>query len=464
MCRNSRRLLACPDEIGVMVEWQLNVSTQTHHLREVRNTEACTGDMLCRHGQDVWQSELWDPLYTQEFSIPHPSPASGNYASPPSGVYCADFCTDTFVPPRYYEFVHSCQPSPINECLRGTSNCHADAFCIEPPGGVGFECQCDERFFVTGARGTGCIHSGIQLVFNMVGTVLGGAGALDYEQNFANMVQARLDILSFFVDNHYVKTKSPSATTPTEGQLLEGEEARARQELVDLLLEGVFLHNIEMIQAAITDASSSFQGRSLWRVTVRFPSDHIDISTFVSTTIFTQAAVWESILNSSTQYSIHTGSRCANDMQRGCAGSEGCVDGDVCVAGYPEIDMQILSTGGAASPIQVEASGLEIKSVQFDEVHASFKIRVRFNDAIANVMNVLYVSRVSNPLTAESIGTFNPEDFPCQPAGEGPLRQLFDSTGTSLPRACPPTPLRYRKRVKNARGHVGYYCSYFENG
>jgi len=268
----------------------------------------------------------------------------------------------------------------------------------------------------------------------MVGTVLGGAGALDYEKNFANMVRTRLELMSFFVDNQYVV--SPNARAQTGRRLLEEAGARARQELLELLLEGVVAHNIEMLVAGITDASSPFQGRSLWRVTVRFPSDHVDISTFVSTTIFAQPAVWESIFNSSTQYSMHTVSRCANDMERGCSDSEGCLDGADCVAGHPEIDMQILSTGGAASPIHVEASGLEVKSVQFDAVQASFKIRVRFNDAAADVMNVLYVSRVSNPFTVESIGTFNPEDFPCQSAGEGPLRQLFDSTGQSLARPC----------------------------
>jgi len=303
--------------------------------------------MLCKYGRDVWQSELWAPLYPQQ------SLRESGYAVPPSGVYCADFCMDTFAPPLFYEFAtESCQLMTINECLRGTSSCHADAFCIEPPNGVGFECRCDDNFFVTASAGTGCIQSGIQFVFHVVGTVLGGAGALDYEQNFANILRARLELMRFFIDNSYVE--SPD-TRARPGRALLQENAQER--LLQLLVEGVARHNIEMLLAGITDANSLFQGRSLWRVTLRFPSDHVDISTFVSTTIFNEAGVWNSVFNSSSQYQIHTVSRCANDWDRECVGNQDCLEGASCLTARPNIDMQILSAGGVSAPISVWTRG-----------------------------------------------------------------------------------------------------------
>jgi len=128
MCRNSRRQLQFPHELGTMVEWRTNATTNARYLDDLELNEACTGDLLCTQG-DVWQREVWSPLYG--------GLDTAGYIVPPAGVYCADFCSATFLAPRHYEFAGDCQLTPINECQRGTSACHTSAVCIEPEDGVG---------------------------------------------------------------------------------------------------------------------------------------------------------------------------------------------------------------------------------------------------------------------------------------------------------------------------------------
>jgi len=189
---------------------------------------------------------------------------------------------------------------------------------------------------------------------------------------------------------------------------------------------------------AIVD-EGSFLGRSLWRFNVRLPSDHVDLSTFMSTSIFIEESVWNNVFNNSMFYAIHTAGKCANNREKVCTENDNCLDMSTCITRRPNINMEIMATGGAAVPLQVEDSRLEIKLVEYDAMQASFEMRLRFNNEIANVMNV----HVSEPLTAEAVATFNSDQFPCQPPGDGFVKQLFDNTGDFLCARSLPSPLRF---------------------
>jgi len=127
MCYNSlRSTLSDATAIGVKVSWSTaNPST----LTPTAIPESCTAEQICKQDTIAWQPGLWEAVYNRSSA-----------QLPPAGFYCATFCEETFEAPPGHEFKNSCQPRPVDECIRGLTTCDKNAYCLEPPDGIGYSC------------------------------------------------------------------------------------------------------------------------------------------------------------------------------------------------------------------------------------------------------------------------------------------------------------------------------------
>jgi len=146
MCYSSLRS-SDATAVGTLVKWDLSTDSGTHSnvLRVLAAPERCTGGNICQY-QHKWQPEIWAAVYGNSTS---------NAGLPPAGYYCSRFCQETFTPPPGYEFDRSCQPTPVNECIRGLTTCDSNAYCLEPPDGIGYACRCDPDFSYQDCRARG---------------------------------------------------------------------------------------------------------------------------------------------------------------------------------------------------------------------------------------------------------------------------------------------------------------------
>jgi streptogramin lyase len=149
-----------------MAEWVTNTSTGIKTLVVSSVDEFCTLDDICVQDANAWDPDYW---WTTAYS-------GGNIlreSLAPGGFYCKEFCADTFSPPKFYEFSDGCTPTGRDECSRGESTCDVNAYCKEPADQVGFECECDEKYFVSTIDGAACATSGVEMEFQMGGMILG---------------------------------------------------------------------------------------------------------------------------------------------------------------------------------------------------------------------------------------------------------------------------------------------------
>ena len=126
---------------GKMAEWVTNTSTGIKTLVVSSVDEFCTLDDICVQDANAWDPDYWWTTAYTGGNILRESLA-------PGGFYCKEFCADTFSPPKFYEFSDNCTPTGRDECSRGESTCDVNAYCKEPADQVGFECECDEKYFV----------------------------------------------------------------------------------------------------------------------------------------------------------------------------------------------------------------------------------------------------------------------------------------------------------------------------
>ena len=206
-----------------------------------------------------------------------------------------------------------------------------------------------------------------------------------------------------------------------------------------LLQEGVIDYPVENVGGAIV--SGPFAGRSLWRVILRFPTSQVDMAAVATGSIFDSSLFWNSVLASENVIQMNTVQRCENDRRVTCNTDADCIGAARCMLDRPDIEMEIKSEGGATAPLQVTSSGADVLSVDYDMMEAAFKIRMRYDSTIKNVINSVFLSHITSPASTTEMATFNNDEFPCLPMGVGQFQQQRENSGTPslccfLPPAC----------------------------
>ena len=357
MCDSSVRHPDRANEIGNVVKWTNNASyfnnsnsssviaTSFPTLIMLATTETCTGDKICRY--DIWQADLWAPLYAVGANDAGIVPTF----IPPRGYYCARFCQETFPEPPGYEFKNGCYPTPKARCVRGLTDCDSNADCLETNEAPGYTCRCDASFFVSGASGTKCDRSGIELILNLT---VSGVDKTQNDKRHSATIARDVLIRHLFVLG-YIKN---SSSTPS------------------LIIEGVVDYPVELINSATS------QGGSLWRIILRIPRDHANTTKFETGGLFSESDSLNSLFES-LETAVPNAYRCSNQRQRPCSHDMDCasveVDDGMCIL-MPDVSVRFLSAGGSTSALSVTATGFgsSIMSVDYDASYAAFRVRIRF--------------------------------------------------------------------------------------
>ena len=390
MCYASLRSSA--SVLGNKVTWQGDIA-DGGYLEVLPASEGCVTAQFCDISADMWDPAVWLSAYENN--------TEPNITLPTAGFYCTSFCRETFLAPKHYEFRDSCKPVPIDECARGTANCAQNAYCEEPADNVGYSCKCNERSFVYWGGGTGCFESGVEIVLRLVGQVYNAENLVTDE---ANMRAARLKIMRAMLDTTYLRGSTE-----------------------DLLLEGVYDYPVEDVGGAIV--SGGFVGRSLWRIILRIPSNQVDMDAIAMGSIFQDSEYWDAILDDDAIFQINTVPQCNNDRRVTCKSDQDCLGAGLCVPDYPDIRMSIKSEGGATAPLQVKSAGADVLSVDYDMIDQAFKIRLRFDNTVESVINSVFVSHITLPVSTAEMATFNNDEFPCLPMGTGAFQQQRENSG-----------------------------------
>lgn len=388
---------------GFMSAWTTDAATGIKSLVVSSVRETCTKDDICVQGASWNKTRWWAEAYSLVLGgvqIPLQSLA-------PTGFYCNRFCTETFAPAKYYEFSDSCVPTGRDECSRGESTCDYNAYCTEPVTQVGFSCECDEKYFVSSPEGVACATAGVEVIFQMGGMLASDTLATEV-RNLANMQAARLVIINTLITQGYVKAPS----TP------------------DLLLEGVKAYPIEMVRAVVTEIASPLLGRSLWRIVLRAPDIHLDLPKIAQGSIFDQVQVWTTIFNETDKYLMNEVGQCSNDRARSCsAAAVTCLNQGTCISNKADFVVRKLDAGGITAPLQVDSSGLDVMSVEYDNTQSAFKVRMRFDNTISGVINAVFVSHMGVDQDPLLLPTFHSDEFPCLPIGTGLFQNQRDNSG-----------------------------------
>ena len=385
---------------GTQGVWLRDANTGLQFLNVTEDAETCMGSELCSVDWQAWNSTTWDKAYA-DMSMQH-------IVLAPSGFYCSLFCENTFVPPTHYAFRNGCTPTAVDECSHGLSTCSTSAYCIEPEDRVGYSCKCFDNFYVTALHGRGCQASGVQLEVFVAGTVNTDAGgSVDTALNRDNMVEARLKIVEMLFSEQYLTSASS----------------------VDMIMEGILDYDVEMVLDNIVDGTNI--GRSLWRIILRAPMIHLDIAKLSAAGLAEDMSLWNSILNNTDKYTMTlAAAQCSNDRRVSCVGDEHCLGDGTCDANKPNVKMHMGAAGGSTSPLQAVSSGADVISVELDVLDSAFKIRIRYDDTVHNVMDTVYLSHVQAPVSNVEMATFLAQEFPCLPSGSDAAQQGRENSGT----------------------------------
>jgi len=263
---------------------------------------------------------------------------------------------------------------------------------------VGFECECDEKYFVSQIDGTVCATSGVEVEFQMGGMIRvdDTPGSANLEINRANMVDARLKLIDELITQQYLNGQSSIA----------------------LLIEGVKQYPIDLVTPIIEDSSSPLFMRPLWRIVLRAPDVHLNLAKIAQGTIFDDIATWARVFNDSDKYMINQVGQCTNDRARSCdAGNPSCLNGAACITDRADFTVNKLDAGGVTAPLQVESSGMEVLSVDYDITQSAFSVRMRYNDEIPGVIDAVFLSHMGVDQNPLRLPTFRSDEFPCLPLG-----------------------------------------------
>jgi len=228
------------------------------------------------------------------------------------------------------------------------------------------------------------------------------------ETNRANMVDARLKLIDELFAQQYLNEQSSPA----------------------LLIEGVKQYPIDLVTPLIEDASSPLFMRSLWRIVLRAPDVHLNLAKISQGTIFDDTATWARVFDDSDKYMINQVGQCANDRARSCdAGNPSCLNGATCITDRADFTVNKLDAGGVTAPLQVESSGMEVLSVDYDITQSAFSVRMRYNDEIPGVIDAVFLSHMGVDQNPLRLPTFRSDEFPCLPLGTKQFQNQRDNSG-----------------------------------
>jgi len=183
--------------------------------------------------------------------------------------------------PFFLEGVQQQQNRPFvgNACLRSATNKTFSKFCGWRPQTKTTLCA-----DLSTLQGVACATAGVEVVFLMGGmAVTPGDDANTMAQNKLNMIEARQTVIDALFTQGYLKPVSSAA----------------------LLLEGVKAYPIEMVKAVAEEPLSPLLGRSLWRIVLRAPDIHLDLSKMAGGSIFDNAATWQTLFADTNKYRIN---------------------------------------------------------------------------------------------------------------------------------------------------------------
>lgn len=380
MCKYSIRAIENVSTPGVKYQWHPNKTMTV--LEEV---ESCRGEDICTQGAE-WIPQDWQDLYTYGTQLP------------PAGVYCTLMCK-MFPTPYGYKVNDNCQLVDVNECNEGTAACSTNALCInklpsETATNLGYECRCDPNYFTTATGGLGCTMSGVEIQVVMAGQANFDDTMMDAER--AQMAAVREAFIDLLIAQNY--------TTTTR----------------EVLLEGVVDYDVELVSAS---GGTLYPGRALWNFKVRISSTQTNLQLISTGTLWRDNTLLETVLSDSGQnvsmYLMHERQKCANDHQRDCTSDAECLDGATCLQSVPDISINILTSGGTEDAVEIGSSGMELISISYDVTKTAWTARLRYDNTVPNVMDVVFVSHVEPPVNAVEQATFNVAEFPCLPIGTG---------------------------------------------
>jgi len=228
------------------------------------------------------------------------------------------------------------------------------------------------------------------------------------EANRANMVDARLKLIDELISQQYLNEQSSPA----------------------LLIEGVKQYPIDLVTPLIEDPSSPLFMQSLWRIVLRAPDVHLNLAEIAQGTIFDDTATWARVFADSDKYMVNEVGQCANDRARSCdAGNPSCLNAAACITDRGDFTLNKLDAGGVTAPLQVESSGMEVLSVDYDITQSAFSVCMQYNDEVPGVIDAVFLSHMGvdqNPLL---LPTFRSDEFPCLPLGTQQFQNQRDNSG-----------------------------------
>ena len=262
----------------------------------------------------------------------------------------------------------------------------------------------------------------IQRKMYLVPSNAGGVGVIDFgccescpppaniETNRQNMVEARLIFIDELFRQKYLNAQSSPA----------------------LLIEGVNRYPIDMVSELIEDPLSPLYGRSLWRIVLRAPDVHLNLAKLAQGTIFDDTGTWARVFNDSSKFMVSRVGQCANDRARSCnSGNPSCLNAALCITDRADFTVKKLDAGGTTAPLQVDSSGLDVMSVEYDITQSAFKIRMRYDNTIPGVINTVFVSNMGVGQDPIFLPTFSSDEFPCLPIGTGLFQNQRDNSGAA---------------------------------
>jgi hypothetical protein len=249
----------------------------------------------------------------------------------------------------------------------------------------------------------------VEVVFLMGGSLVSaGDNAATNQNNMVNMMQARQKVVEVLFAQGYLKETSSTA----------------------LVLVGVKAYPIEMVKAVVEEPLSPLLGRSLWRIVLRVPDIHTDLSNMAAGTIFDNTTTWQRLFADTAKYKINEVGVCSNDRARSCSMADvACLNKGTCVSDRADFTVRKLDAGGVTAGLQLDSSGLEVLSVKYDLTQSAFSVRMRYNNEAPGVIDAVYLSHMGvnqNPLM---LPTFSSDEFPCLPLGTSQFQNQRDNSG-----------------------------------
>ena len=102
------------------------------------------------------------------------------------------------------------------------------------------------------------------------------------------------------------------------------------------------------------------------------------------------------------------------------------------MANRADFNVRKLDACGVTAPLQLDSSGLEVLSVDYDITQMAFSVRMRYNDEAIGVIDAVFVSHMGANQDPLMLPTFRSDEFPCLPLGTKLFQNQRDNSGAPL--------------------------------